>query len=329
MSSCAEPSLIENISRVCSGSHKGLVKGIGDDCCEISKQGSWLISTDTLVDSIHFDRRWHPPALLGRKSVAVNLSDIAAMGGRPYFVLLSLCLPVDLDGEWINQFLDGAHEILQEFDTQLIGGDTVKGKELVITVTVFGQPQQCGSIYRNGASIGDSIWVSGVLGSAGAGLELLAAETKERMLDGMSRYQALINAHLNPLPRIEYGLDLAQSKMVTAMQDISDGLATDLAHICNASRVGASLEKNQIPFHSALPAAAMLLNRSIEDFILRSGEDYELLFTVKKDCEKEFLRFMEEKGRTAHQIGMIRAGEGVFLRTESGEEEISFQGYEH
>lgn len=329
MSKWSERALIQNIRKVCSQSTEGLLKGIGDDCCEITGSGSWLISTDTLVDSVHFDRSWHPPHLLGRKSVAVNLSDIAAMGGRPYFVLFSLCLPVDLEGKWINQWLNGALEILQEFDTQLIGGDTVKGRELVLTVTVLGKPVGHGSIYRSGAGIDDTIWVSGALGSAGAGLELLAAKKKGHEIQDVGRWQNLVDAHLNPVPHVSFGVVLAESGLVSAMQDISDGIATDLAHICHSSAVEACIQKDQIPFHPELPSAADILNRNIEDYILRSGEDYQLLFTVKKGCEKEFLLLMEEKGKTAYKIGKIRAGQGVFLQTELGEVDITFQGYEH
>ncbi len=329
MTCWSERELIQKIHQACNDSADGLVKGIGDDCCEVNAQGSWLISTDTLVDSIHFDRSWHLPELLGRKSLAVNLSDIAAMGGRPRFVLLSLCLPEDLDGEWISRWLDGVLEMLQQFDCRLIGGDTVQGKGLVLTVTVLGEPVGNGAIYRSGASVGDTVWVSGTLGSAGGGLELLAVEKRNPGSLDLSRWQPLLDAHLDPLPCIELGMELAESGLVTAMQDISDGIATDLAHICQASGTGALIKVEQLPFLPELASAAEVLGMNVEDFILRSGEDYQLVFTVRMGCERELLRLMEEKGRHVFQIGTIRRGQGVFLQKDSGEEEISFQGYEH
>lgn len=329
MTAWSERELIRKIRRECHGRSDGLIKGIGDDCCEVEAHGAWLISTDTLVDSIHFDRSWHPPRLLGRKSVAVNLSDIAAMGGRPRFVLLSLCLPKELEAEWINLWLAGALEILQEYDCPLIGGDTVLGREMVLTVTVLGEPVGKGAVYRSGAGGGDSVWVSGPLGSAGGGLELLAAEKKKPGGLDLSRWQPLLDAHLNPLPCISLGMELAESGLVTAMQDISDGIATDLAHICQASGIGALIQAEQLPFLPELSSAAGVMGLRVEDLILRSGEDYQLVFTVRMGCEKEFIQLMEEKEREVFRIGEIRNGRGLFLQTESGEEEISFQGYEH
>ena len=325
----SERELIRRISSACTTSQAGVIKGIGDDCCEITlPAGSLLLSTDTLVDGVHFDRSWHPPHLLGRKSVAVNLSDIAAMGGEPLFVLFSLCLPPEIEQQWIDRWLDGAFEILQEFSTELIGGDTVRGRELVITVTVLGKAPPGGSLYRSGAKPGDSVWVSGCLGSAGAGLELLASG-RGGAKPWTSDLQSLVDAHLNPVPCVQYGIELAKSGLVTAMQDISDGIATDLAHICQSSGHAAVLIKDQLPALPGLESACRILGKDAEDLMLRSGEDYELLFTVEKGKEIEFTEVMQEKKLSVYRIGEIRAGAGVFLRSEEGEVEISYQGYEH
>ncbi len=329
MATWSERRLIEKIRLQKQGPIEGLVTSIGDDCCEVTANGSWLISTDTLVESVHFDSSFHPPRLLGRKSIAVNLSDIAAMGGKPRFVQLSLCLPEDMEWEWISSYLDGVFEILEEYDTVLVGGDTVKGRDLVISVTVFGEPLAKGAIYRNGAREGDSVWVSGPLGSAGCGLELLVREKKSPGKIDLSSYQILLEAHLDPVPCIDLGMDLVQSEMVTAMQDISDGLATDLAHICRASGVSAHIQANQLPSLPELEPAAKALGLKSEDLMLRSGEDYQLVFTVAEGREVEFSRFMEKHEWELTQIGTIHAGQGVFLERESGTEEISFQGYEH
>ncbi len=330
MAAWSERILIEKIRKSCKKKDKGLLKSIGDDCCEVVAPGPFLISTDSLVDGIHFDRGFHSAHLLGRKSIAVNLSDIAAMGGTPRFILLSLCLPADLEWEWISSWLDGVLEILHEFDCILIGGDTVKAKELVFTVTVLGEPAPTGAIYRNTAGPGDSIWVSGTLGSAGAGLQLLRNKQNPQnkvLFDGL---EVLLAAHLDPAPQVELGLKLAASGMVTAMQDISDGIATDLAHICKASQVSAYVEANALPFLPELPLAAAVLEVDVESLILRSGEDYQLVFTVKNGVEAEFLKELETYSDTLMKIGEIRAGQGVFLQRKDGEtEEISFQGYEH
>ncbi len=325
----SERMLIEKIRLASRKKSDGILKAIGDDCCEVVFPGSFLISTDSLVESVHFDISFHPPHLLGRKAIAVNLSDIAAMGGKPRFVLLSLCLPENTDWDWISTWLDGALEILREYNCVLIGGDTVKGKNLVLTVTVLGEPVAPGSVYRDGAKEGDSVWVSGPLGSAGAGLELLKNNKSQSDALDLSSWEALLDAHLNPVPCIDMGMELARSGLISAMQDISDGLATDLAHLCLASGVSAVIRAEHLPFLPELSTAAKALNLSLEDLILRSGEDYQLVFTVNKGKEAEFSRLMSEKGRNVYQIGEIRSGQGVMLRTEKGLECISFQGYEH
>ena len=325
----SERMLIERIRKASKGTADGLITSIGDDCCEVKASGSFLISTDSLIDSIHFDRNFHPPHLLGRKSIAVNLSDIAAMGGRPRFVLLSLCLPEDLEWEWISSWLDGALEILHEYDCMLIGGDTVKSKELAFTVTVLGEPVNNKTIYRSGAQEGDSVWVSGPLGSAGAGLELLSSHHLQAGLQEKSLFDSLFEAHLNPSPRIALGMELAKSGIVSSMQDISDGLATDLAHICKASGVSSLIHFERLPHLPELQIATDLLEKKIEDLILRAGEDYQLLFTVKKGKESELCRFLQSENQKITRIGEIRSGNGVFLQKKTEMEEITFQGYEH
>jgi thiamine-monophosphate kinase len=325
----SERRLIEKIRKASVSSDSGLLKSIGDDCCEVIAPGSFLISTDSLVDGIHFDRSFHPPHLLGRKSIAVNLSDIAAMGGKPRFILLSLCLPENLEWDWIASWLDGVLEILNEFDCVLIGGDTVKSKELVVTVTVVGEPLSVGAVYRNGARDGDSVWVSGPLGSAGCGLKLLSHEKLQPGALEPALWDSLTDAHLNPVPQVDLGLKLARSGMVTAMQDISDGLATDLAHICKASGVSAYIEAERLPFLPELSVASKALNVNLEDLILRSGEDYQLVFTVKKGEEAEFVRRIQKENDAIVRIGEIRSGEGVYLQRERATVYISFQGYEH
>ncbi len=325
----SERMLIERIQKACNGTADGLITSIGDDCCEVKAPGSFLISTDSLIDSIHFDQTFHPAHLLGRKSIAVNLSDIAAMGAKPRFVLLSLCLPEDLEWEWLSAWLDGALEILNEYDCMLIGGDTVKSKELAFTVTVLGEPVNNKAIYRNGAEEGDTVWVSGFLGSAGGGLELLSRKSlQDGSLDN-SLFDPLFDAHLNPVPKIDLGIKLAKSGIVSSMQDISDGLATDLAHICKASGVSSLIYLEKLPHLPELQAAADVLELKIEDLILRAGEDYQLLFTVKKGKENELSRFLQPENQEITKIGEIRSGKGVFLQKKSEREEITFQGYEH
>lgn len=332
MAALSERALIRLIRNASTAVAPGLIQGIGDDCAVFGtpEAGQWLITTDTLVDSVHFDRHWHPPELLGRKSIAVNLSDIAAMGGRPRFVLLSLCLPPDLDSEWLQRWLAGVTAILAEQGCALIGGDTVRGRELVISVTVVGAAVSKQVLYRSGARAGDTVYVSGPLGSAAAGLALFQKAKEDGVPPG-TQWQPLLDAHLNPVPQVELGQQLCLSGWVTAMQDISDGLATDLAHICLESGTGSVLSAQKLPALPALAGAAEYVGREKLDLLLKGGEDYQLLFTVQAGREKE----LEEKLMTTlhHQIypvGTIIEGQGVLLEKDDGSrEDITFQGYEH
>jgi thiamine-monophosphate kinase len=329
----SERALIEKIRTASKGNDPGLLHSIGDDCCEVVAPGSFLLSTDSLVDGVHFDRSFHTAHLLGRKSIAVNLSDIAAMGGTPRFVLLSLCLPVDLEWQWISSWLDGALEMLSQHNCILIGGDTVKARELVFGITILGEPPANGALYRSTAMVGDSVWVSGPLGAAGAGLQLLQQKKDKcpSSADNMDsgQWHALFKAHLDPSPRVALGTELAGCGMVTAMQDISDGLATDLAHICDASAVSAVIQSSLLPHLPELEAAAQILGTDSVNLMLRSGEDYELIFTVRKGAEAAFRDTFGSSHGELFCIGEIGAGTGVVLQSHGREEDISYQGFEH
>ena len=326
MAAWSERKLIDRIRKAAQHEHADVLLSIGDDCCELATTAKTLLSTDTLVESVHFDTMFHPPFLLGRKSIAVNLSDIAAMGGTPRFVLLSLCLPPDLAQEWIGSWLDGALSMLQEFDCILVGGDTVQGKSLAFTITVLGVPQKEGALYRSGAAAGDSVWVTGVLGSSGAGLALLQRQQNPEANDSWASFY---DAHLNPSPRVHLGQKLARSGCVTAMQDISDGLATDLAHLCRASQIMATVDFDQLPMYPSLPSVAAFLDMSLSELLLSAGEDYQLVFTVREGKERQLTDFLGPDREYITNIGKVTDGKGVFLLKEGKHSEITFQGYEH
>lgn len=334
MAELSERALIRLIREASVGAASGLIQGIGDDCAVFggSGTGAWLITTDTLVEGVHFDCRWHGPELLGRKSIAVNLSDIAAMGGCPRFVLLSLCLPSSLSVEWLQGWLSGASAIMEEYGCLLIGGDTVRSKELVISVTVLGEAAAAGTLYRSGARPGDIVCVGGPLGSAAAGLALFQKMTEEYLdPEQFRQWQPLLDAHLNPAPQVSLGRHLAASGCVTAMQDISDGVATDLAHICEESGTGGVLYAESLPALPVLDSAAVFTGKERLDLLLKGGEDYQLLFTVDPQREKALQASLPDHLR--HQVipvGRITKGRGVFLEAGDGHRcEITFQGYEH
>jgi thiamine-monophosphate kinase len=294
---------------------RGVVRGIGDDCAVISKdsRNCFLVSTDTLIEGVHFDLAWHPPALVGRKAAAVNLSDIAAMGGKPRFALLNLAFPASAP-PWLDDFLAGFVAMLGEYAVMLVGGDTVKSSSdssITVTITVNG----------------DLVFVSGLLGNAAAGLALCRSGLGRNPLQ---KWKGLVRAHQAPEPRVALGKILAESGFVHAMMDISDGLATDLAHLCEESSTGAEVAGESLPVSEDLEAVAAELHIPFLDWVLRGGEDYELLFTAAPEHENALRALVREKNEgEIFALGRITAGRGVFLQDGSKKSEITYQGYDH
>ncbi|MCF6290750.1 MAG: thiamine-phosphate kinase [Desulfobacterales bacterium] len=328
----SERELIARIRAMSGSVADDLVCGIGDDCAVIRTDDGdrlvRLLTTDSLADGVHFDRRWHPPFLLGRKAAAVNISDVAAMGGRPRFALLAMAVAPDLTGQWLESFLQGFVACLTEHDALLVGGDTVSCRRgAVITVTMVGEVEAGRVLFRNGARVDDSIWVTGPLGGAAAGLELCRQEG-----EGISTAQwtDLVQAHLNPEPQVRIGSLLAASGKVRSMMDLSDGLATDLAHLCAASRVGAEIDEKLLPGPGTLAAAAERLHLSALDWMISGGEDYQLLFTAAAEHDQTLLRLVRQAvGREIHRIGRVVETPGVILRTAGAGRRIDYQGYDH
>jgi thiamine-monophosphate kinase len=328
----AEREFISLIQGMSNDANRDVIKGIGDDCAVFRshEEKSWLITTDTLVESIHFDLAWHPPKLLGRKAAAVNISDIAAMGGRPVSALLSVAVP-DTGAAWLEDFMAGFLEMLQEHRVSLIGGDTVRCRAgAVFSVTVLGEAEETNILYRSGAAIGDMVWVSGYLGEAAAGLELMRKRTSQER-GGEEQWSRLKKAHLDPEPRTRLGRLLAESGFVHAMMDLSDGLATDLAHISLASGVRAEIVTEKLPISRELAVAAASLGMEPIDLALKGGEDYQLLFTAPPVNEAALRQLVTEKGEgEIFCVGRITAGEGVHLLGPGGQQtEITYQGYDH
>ena len=306
-----------------------LVKGIGDDCAVLRKdsRNCFLLTTDTLVEGVHFDLAWHPPFLLGKKTAAVNLSDIAAMGGEPRFALLNLAFPAAAPA-WFDEFLDGFLAMLAEHGVILVGGDTVKSSShCSITVTVIGEAARDNVTYRSGAVKGDLVFVSGTLGRAAAGLALCRAGLDRK---APQRWEEPVRAHLAPEPRLRLGRILAASGLVHAMLDISDGLATDLAHLCEESATGAEVDGDSLPVSREVADAAAELKVGVRDWALGGGEDYQLLFTAAPEHANALRQLVREKNEgEIFAVGRIVAGRDVFLRDGTKRTAITFQGYDH
>lgn len=325
----SELNLIRRI-REHAGAVEGLlVKGIGDDCAVLLPSGlntETLITTDTLVEGVHFDLSWHPPELLGHKALAVNASDIAAMGGVPRFALLSLAVPVSSGQELIDRFMAGFMAALERYGIRLIGGDTVKSNQgLVLSVTVLGEGTTGQVMYRSGARPGDRIWVSGYLGQAAAGLELC-----RRGQSLLEFYPDLVDAHLDPVPEMVLGRVLGSSGLITSMIDMSDGIASDLAHICEESGVGARVYAKDLPVSESTRKAAQELALDPLCLAISGGEDYRLLFTAPNESTKQIEAVAGHAvGGQLFLVGEIVAGNEVILIDGEQSTSIGYQGYDH
>lgn len=257
--------------------------GIGDDCAVIpQKEGmDTLVSTDMLVEDVHFLVDEIAPADLGWKSAAVNISDIAAMGGRPVSTYLSIALPRSIGQEWVMRFIEGYRSISEMFGVPLLGGDTCSSPEkLCISVTVLGECAHGKAILRSGAKPGDMLCVTGTLGDSAAGLKAI--------LEGRRRddtVERLIYAHYHPVPEVGAGLSLASTGLVSSMIDISDGVASDIRHIMKESGVGAKIRTDRIPLSEELQKACSLFGWDPLSLALEGGEDYHLLFTCPSGSE--------------------------------------------
>jgi len=251
---------------------QGVLVGIGDDAA--AWQGNnriQLATTDTLVQDIHFDLdiiNWEE---LGWKALAVNLSDIAAMGGIPKYALLSLALPSELDVEDISKFTNSMMHLAREFGVAIIGGDVAAAPNVVITVTIIGCSKGKAILKRSTASSGEQIAVTGQLGLSAAGLEMFKGKT----IPDPEIRNIMRRAHLQPLPRVKEGQILIEQGVKTAI-DISDGLTADLAHICESSEVNAKIKIEQVPVHPVVTSNFS----NYQELALSGGEDYELIFTA-------------------------------------------------
>lgn len=260
------------------------VTGIGDDCAILKPRYNSvdsLVSTDMLVEGTHFLLKDIPPYDLGWKSAAVNLSDIAAMGGEPRGTVLSLALPARTEVEWVDEFLRGYGDVSARFNTPLLGGDTTASPDRIcINVTVLGEAPYATARKRADAKKGDLVCVTGTLGDSAAGLKAIL-EKKERDAD----VQALIAKHYRPVPRVAEGQQLRLNLGVHAMMDISDGIGSDLMHILEASEMNAEVDLSALPLSLALKHVCARFDWDPLELAVCGGEDYELLFTCTSQAE--------------------------------------------
>jgi thiamine-monophosphate kinase len=314
----AEKALIARL-RTQAAKGSNVVTGIGDDAAVLRLRVGHeaLITTDFTLEGIHFRRDWHPASAVGHRCLTRGLSDIAAMGGEPLAVFLSLALPPDLPQKWVDGFMRGLLNLAGKFAVSLAGGDTAESPDGILAdIVVLGSAPRGKAILRSGARPGDRIYLSGALGGSAAAVRRMLDQPKRRLKP------ADYAQHFFPEPRLALGRILGEKHLASAMIDISDGLSTDLAHICEESGVGAELQAQAIPTAKVGNPA-----RDVElDFALHGGEDYELLFTAPRGKPIP----TRVAGVPITQIGHVTRGKRVFLMNKNGERyELRPQGWEH
>ena len=307
-----ERELIQRIRRAASPTRTKLGCGIGDDCAvlDIPRGHEVLVTTDFSLEGVHFHREWHPPDSVGHRCLARGLSDIAAMAGIPRAVFLSLALPADLPQHWVDEFIRGFLKLARRYSVTLAGGDIAQSPNAILAdVAVIGIIPKGKAVLRSGACPSDILYVSGTLGASVATLRELRAGKKLRPREHLR--------HFYPDPRIAVGRYLREHKLVSAMIDTSDGLSTDLRHISDESRVGATIDPAALPTTGADNARQLALH---------GGEDYELLFTAPANKRIP----SKIAGVPITRIGAITRGRQIKLQFPDGKlKPLPAAGWQH
>jgi len=307
----------------------GLATPLGDDAAvlDIPKGRQVVVTTDLLVEGIHFRREWSDAYSIGWKAAAANLSDIAAMGADPTFAFVSLALPPEETVESLERLYDGLSDCLNRYGARLAGGDTNSAPQgLTINVTLLGIVPTGTALTRSGAKPGDILLVTGTLGDSAAGLALL----EQGSIKADNSHTLLVNAHRRPQPRIVAARAARATGQVRAAMDVSDGLAGDLPKLCAASGVGAQVLCDSLPLSDALLASAEYLGKPALDFALFGGEDFELLLAVPPSHVDAVCAAVAATGTSLTTIGeVLRAGVHFIAPDGSSDLEVAGRGWDH
>jgi len=324
--------LINKISQGLINRPALVVKGIGDDAAVLKTDANKLIlyTTDMMIEEVHFSLKFSEPRDIGWKALAVNISDIAAMGGIPTNALISIGIPGESDLELIEGIYWGIREAAKEYQLNIVGGDTVKSRELIINVALMGEVEKDKVLYRSGAKDGDAIYVTGTLGDSAGGLHLLLSSENPKEMENKER-EKLKKRHLAPRPRQKEALLLVESGMVTSMNDISDGLASELSEIGKESNVGCTIYAQSIPTSEEANNLAQESRLDPLDWALYGGEDFELVLTVKSEKRDSFARYIQENQLNVQRIGEINSRQkGLKIIDSNGEvKDLVAKGYNH
>ncbi len=291
--------------------NKDILVGIGDDAAVIKfKKGLQVLTTDTLVEGDHFRREWFSPKQIGMKAIEINISDVAAMGAIPNYVLVSLALPNELDLQFVEDLYKGMWKTCDKYNTEIIGGNMTHSENIIISITMTGKVEKKNLSLRSGAKSGDLILVSGYLGNGKAGLQLFK--------NNLKGFEKVRKNYLEPKANLDIGLKIAP--YVNSMIDVSDGLAPEIGHICDESKCGAILYIDKIPIKDDVRKVAKKLDEKEYDYALFGGEDFELVYTVSKENLGKVNGFL---------IGEITGKKDVFLSYKGKAKKLTKSGYDH
>jgi thiamine-monophosphate kinase len=300
--------------------------GPGDDAAVVRCDGDVVLTSDSQHEDVHFRRAWIGARQLGRRAIAVNASDLGAMGSSPIGFLVALALPPDTELGWVEELAAGLREGAQRYGASVVGGDVAAVRErIAINVTAVGERHPDVTAGRDGARAGQRLFVSGWPGRAAAGLRLLQAGAPVSGAEA----ETCVRALLDPMPPVAFATAVAGRGLVGAMMDISDGVALDLGRLCRASRVGAQLDGSALIDDPLLASAAAGLGASPRELVLGGGEDYGLLCAVREGAEDEFHRLAEEHAVIVRAVGEVVAGDGITLSVDGRAEPLAASGWDH
>ncbi|MDE3226535.1 MAG: thiamine-phosphate kinase [Nitrospirota bacterium] len=330
----AEFPLIDDLARRFGATGRAVVRGIGDDTAILrpSSRDLVLLTTDLLAEGVHFDRTTATYEDIGFKAAVANLSDIAAMGGRPRYLLVSLAIPNGHTEQDIVRLYQGMMNACRPYDVELIGGDTSSSRHgLFINVTLTGSVKPGRALTRSGARIGDLLYVTGTLGDSLAGLQLLTDKRGKAAGIGSMAQSYLVERHLRPTPRLSAGQLLAKHRLATSAIDLSDGLSGDLAHICTNSKVGAEVDMLALPLSPACLDYAEARRKNPFMLALTGGEDYELLVTVPPKNKTNVERLARSFGCRLSRIGRIQSPQRglTVIEPDGSSHKLAITSYRH
>lgn len=324
----SEFSLIQTIQKLVGKPSSNVIQGIGDDTAVVrSPKNDLLATVDMMVEGVHFDLSYCIPQEIGHKSLAVNLSDIASMGGKPLYALVSLGVADSISTPFIKDLYRGMRTLGNKYGVHVIGGNIARSsKKLIVDVALIGEAQKK-TILRNGAKPGNLLAVTGSLGSAACGLVAL----KKLGRNSLKKHSAVVRHQLVPKPLVREGKALAATGVVTSMIDVSDGLSAEVHHLAERSKVGFRVYASKIPMLPSMVESAEFFSADPFKLALEGGEDYQLLFSFQKDQESKVRSALKRCGKKLSVIGeTVNASEGISLQKADGKwTQMRASGWDH